>query len=109
MIYQLRTYKLFAHNKEAFYSRFRDHALGFFKKYGLDLVAAWETVDQDQIEFIYLLRWPDRESLERGWAGFRADEAWKAIKDDYLAKYGDVVGGIEEKTMLLADVSPKFE
>lgn len=64
MIHQLRVYEIFENNKTPFHQRFRDHAMTFFKEYGFDIAAIWETSGQEKTEFVYLLRWPDIQTME---------------------------------------------
>ena len=46
MIYQLRIYEIFEHNKAAFHDRFRDHAARIMKSYGFDIIAMWESKNE---------------------------------------------------------------
>jgi heme-degrading monooxygenase HmoA len=106
MIHQLRTYEIFEHNKSAFHARFRDHAMRIMRNYGFDIVAMWETANQQRTEFVYLLAWPDEAAKNAAWAQFRADEEWKEIKRVTSAKHGDLVGSIEDRVLFLTDYSP---
>src|SRR5438874_11459283 len=73
MIYQLRIYEIFETNKDAFHTRFRDHAARIMKRYGFGIVAMWEAKRPEQTEFVYLLCWPDEETKTRSWKAFMAD------------------------------------
>ena len=108
MIHQLRTYEIFEHNKSAFHARFRDHAMRIMRKYGFDIVAMWETTNQQRTEFVYLLAWPDEAVQSTAWAKFRADEEWKEIKRVTNEKHGDLVGSIEDRVLLLTGYSPSL-
>ena len=108
MIHQLRIYEIFEHNKPAFHARFRDHAMRIMRKYGFDIVAMWETTDQQRTEFVYLLAWPDEAAKSAAWAKFRADEEWQEIKRVTSAKHGDLVGSIEDRVLLLTGYSPSL-
>ena len=77
-IQQLRVYGMVERNRAAFDSRFRHHALRIMRRHGFDVVASWYT--DDGAEFVYLLQWPDRAAMKRGWDAFMADEEWKRIK-----------------------------
>lgn len=108
MIHQLRIYEIFEHNKSAFHDRFRDHASRIMKTYRFDIVAAWESPSESGTQFVYLLEWPDEKTMIDSWQRFRADEEWKRIKQITNAKHGDLVGKIEEKTLLPTNYSPKI-
>ncbi len=100
MIHQLRIYEIFEHNKAAFHKRFRDHAARIMKSYGFDIIATWEAKTADRTEFVYLLTWPDEQTMHRAWEQFRADEEWKRIKKNTNSQHGNLVGGIEERTLI---------
>lgn len=108
MIHQLRIYEIFEHNKAAFHARFRDHAMRLMQKYGFDIVAMWETSEQQRTEFVYLLAWPDEAAKNAAWAKFMADEEWKEIKRVTREKYGDLVGSIEDRVLHLTSYSSQF-
>src|SRR6266702_344899 len=94
MIHQLRIYEIFEHNKAAFHDRFRDHAPRIMKSYGFDVIAMWESKTNDRTEFVYLLA--------------RADEEWKKIKKLTNTQHGDLVGVIEERTLVPTNYSPSI-
>jgi heme-degrading monooxygenase HmoA len=106
MIYQLRIYEIFEHNKAAFHDRFRDHAMRIMKNYGFHILAMWETKTERRTEFVYLLEWPDEATMRDAWGRFLADEEWKEIKRITNTKHGDLVGEIEERVLHLTDYSP---
>lgn len=108
MVYQLRIYEIFEHNQLAFHRRFRDHAMRIMSKYGFDIVAMWETRNQQRLEFVYLLAWADEAVKNAAWAAFMADEEWKEIKQMTGAQHGDLVGSIEDRVLFLTDYSPAF-
>lgn len=108
MIHQLRVYEIFAHNKSAFHDRFRDHAARIMKTYGFDIMATWESPTESGTEFVYLLAWPDERTMTDSWQRFRADDEWKRVKQETNAKHGDLVGKIQEKTLVPTSYSPKM-
>ena len=105
-IQQLRIYEIFDRNKAAFHARFRDDAMRIMKRYGFDIIAMWETKQSDRTEFVYLLQWPDEATLKRSWDAFLADEEWIRIKKESAAKFGDVVGDVQARTLRRTDYSP---
>lgn len=106
MIYQLRIYEIFEHNKAAFHARFRDHAVRIMKTYGFDFASLWETATPERTEFVYLLRWPDAETMKASWDRFMADREWQRIKDETMARDGKMVGTIEDRAMQVVDYAP---
>jgi heme-degrading monooxygenase HmoA len=106
MIHQLRIYEIFEGNKAAFHARFRDHAARIMRRYGFQFVAMWEARREARTEFVYLLAWPDEAAMRNAWSTFMADAEWKEIKRITSAEHGDLVGGIEDRTLRLTDYSP---
>lgn len=108
MIHQLRIYEIYDCNKYAFHDRFRDHASRIIKAYGFEIMATWESPLASGTHFVYLLSWPDEKTMIDAWQRFRADNEWKRIKQETNAKHGDLVGKIEEKTLIPTSYSPKI-
>ena len=106
MIHQLRIYEIFDQNKKAFHDRFRDHASRIMRSYGFNILGTWETRLGDRTEFVYLLAWPDEETMRHAWDQFKSDEEWKKIKKDTNAKHGVLVGEIEDRTLTPTGYSP---
>ena len=67
VIHQLRIYEIFDGNKKAFHDRFRDHATRIMARYDFKIVATWESKKDNRTEFVYLLEWPDRETMTDRW------------------------------------------
>ena len=109
MIHQLRIYEGAGDKKAAFHSRFRDHALRIMKRYKFDVVALWESTSVMNFEFIYVLRWPDEETLERQWNAFLADPEWIDIKRRMANDIGEPVRRVTSRVLRLADYSPPFD
>jgi hypothetical protein len=106
VIHQLRIYEIFDGNKKAFHDRFRDHAMRIMAKYHFKIVAIWESKKDNRTEFVYLLEWPDKETMTDRWEKFLHDEEWIKIKKDTGEKYGNLVGEIQDRTLELTDYSP---
>jgi hypothetical protein len=105
VIHQLRIYEIFEGNKKEFHDRFRDHAIRIMARYDFKIVCTWEAKTGDRTEFVYLLEWPDKETMKDRWAKFMADQEWANIKKE-TRKYGSLVGKIEDRTLELTDYSP---
>jgi hypothetical protein len=99
MIQQLRIYEMYEHNQDALVARFRDHTVRIMARYGFRIINIWTTRTDSGPELVYLLEWPDEETLKRAWAGFRADQEWAEIKRRTTAEYGDMVGRIEDRVL----------
>ncbi len=107
VIHQLRIYEIFDNNKEAFHDRFRDHAMRIMAKYDFKIVATWESKKNNRTEFIYLLEWPDKETMTDRWDKFLRDQEWIKIKKETANIYGSLVGEIQDRTLYLTDYSPR--
>jgi NIPSNAP len=107
VIHQLRIYEIFDSNKKAFHDRFRDHAMRIMAKYDFKLVATWESKKDNRTEFVYLLEWPDRETMTDCWEKFLRDQEWIRIKKETGEMYGPLVGEIQDRTLYLTDYSPR--
>jgi hypothetical protein len=106
MIHQLRIYEIFEHNKAAFHDRFREHAARIMKTYDFNILAMWESRTDQRTEFVYILEWTDEATLRNAWTRFLADEEWKEIKRVTSAKYGDLVGAIDDRVLVQTNYSP---
>ena len=107
VIHQLRIYEIFDINKKAFHDRFRDHARRIMAKYDFTIVATWESKKDNRTEFVYLLEWPDKETMTDRWEKFLHDQEWTKIKKETGEVYGPLVGEIEDRTLVPTDYSPR--
>ena len=107
VIHQLRIYEIFDGNKKAFHDRFRDHAMRIMTKYDFKIVATWESKKDNRTEFVYLLEWPDRETMANRWEKFLRDQEWIKIKKETGEMHGPLVGEIQDRTLYLTDYSPR--
>jgi len=106
VVHQLRIYEIFDGNKKAFHDRFRDHAMRIMAKYDFKIVAMWESKKDNRIEFVYLLEWPDKETMTDRWKKFLRDPEWIRIKKETGEMHGPLVGDIQDRTLYLTDYSP---
>jgi len=106
VVHQLRVYELFENTREAFHERFRDHAQRIMERYDFRIVAMWESRTDERLEFVYLLEWPDEQTMKDRWARFMADQEWSDIKAETSRIHGRFVGDIQDRTLLLTDYSP---
>jgi hypothetical protein len=106
-VHQLRIYQIFDGNKKAFHERFRDHAMRIMARHDFHIVATWESHFGERTEFIYLLEWPDGETMKNQWAKFMADKEWIDIKKKTGEVNGPLVGEIQDRTLEPTDYSPR--
>lgn len=99
MIQQLRIYELVPGNEAAFFARFRDHAVRIFERHGIEVARSWATDRDGTPEFVYLLEWPDRATMEAAWQSFGADEEWRRIKRETAAAHGEVVVSVSDRVL----------
>ena len=107
VIHQLRIYEIFDNNKKAFHDRFRDHAMRIMAKYDFKVVATWKSKKDNRTEFVYLLEWPDKETMTDRWKKFLQDQEWIQIKKETGEGNGPLVGEIQDRTLYLTDYSPR--
>jgi len=107
VIHQLRIYEIFDSNKKAFHDRFRDHAVRIMAKYDFKIIATWESKKDNRTEFVYLLEWPNRETMADRWEKFLRDQEWIKIKKETGEMHGPLVGEIQDRTLYLTDYSPR--
>lgn len=107
VLHQLRIYEIFDNTGKEFHDRFRDHAMRIMKRYDFHIVATWESRKDGRTKFVYLLEWPDTETMKDRWAKFLADEEWIRIKQSRNPASGPIVGDIQDITLELTNYSPQ--
>lgn len=105
-VYQLRIYEIFENKKKEFHERFRDHAMRIMKKYNFNIKSIYESKSDKKTEFVYFLEWTNEATMKKAWEDFKTDKEWIEIKKQYTAKYGDVVGNVEDRVLTKVDYSP---
>jgi hypothetical protein len=105
-IQQLRIYEINRSNKDAFHRRFRDHALRIMKRYEFKVVDAWESDTGEKLEFVYILSWPDKETMELRWKEFLEDKEWIEIKKRTAAESGELVREANGQSLRRLSYSP---
>ena len=106
-VHQLRIYKVPKQNLKVFHDRFRDHAQRIMKKYGFQIITMWESQTNEKVEFVYLLEWKDKSTMDNAWKNFMADQEWKDIKNETSKLHGTFVESIEDRTLIVTDYSPQ--
>lgn len=105
MIYELREYVAVPGKREQVLARFADHTMALFAKHGMEVVSFW--VDRgDADRLVYILRFPDDQTMAAAWEAFRSDPAWQAAKAASEAK-GPIVAEVISRVLLAAPFVPE--
>ena len=76
-------------------------------RYDFNILAMWESKKDNRTEFVYLLEWPDRDTMADRWEKFLQDQEWIKIKKETGEMYGPLVGEIQDRVLYLTDYSPR--
>ena len=106
-VYQLRIYKLHAGNERHFHERFSEQCMPIMHRYGFDIVFTSQSGEPGHEEFVYLLRWKDRNTQISAWKNFLADADWISIKKTTSAKWGDLVDEVQDRSLDMLPYTPK--
>ena len=106
-VYQLRIYKLHAGNEQHFHERFSEQCMPIMRRYGFDIVFTSQSGETGHKEFVYLLRWKDRDTQVTAWQKFLADPEWIGIKKVTSAKWGDLVDDVQDRSLDMLPYTPK--
>ena len=106
MIHELRIYEIFDATKDAFHARFRDHAAGLMDNHGFTILGMWQCRNDDGLEFVYLLAWPDENARNAAWDQFMANPEWQRIKRETAAESGTLVGTVTSRILGPTDYTP---
>jgi hypothetical protein len=81
-VFELRTYTAPPGKLEALKTRFRDHTIRIFNKYGMESIGYWTPQDAPLKEntLIYILAHPSREAAAAAWKSFQADPEWQKAR-----------------------------
>lgn len=103
---QLRIYEINRDNKDAFHARFQDHALRIMKRYDFRIIDMWESDTGEKIQFVYVLTWPDRATMDLRWKELLADKEWADIKKRTAAESGQLVREANGQPLVRVSYSP---
>ena len=68
-------------------------------RYGFDIVLTSQSGEPNHEEFVYLLRWKDRNTQITAWKNFLADPDWIRIKKETTAQWGDLVDDVQDRSL----------
>jgi len=106
-VYQLRIYKLHPGNEQHFHDRFSRQCMPIMQHYGFDIVFTSQSGEPNHEEFVYLLRWKDRNTQLSAWKSFLADPEWIRIKKETAAQWGDLVDDVQDRSLDMLPYTPK--
>lgn len=110
--FELRTYTTTPGNLPLLLKRFREHTLGFFKKYGMTNFAYFTPAQGEKgadNTLIYLLSHASPEACAKSFAEFRADPEWIQVKADSEKAGGGsltIPDGVKSELLIATDYSP---
>ena len=107
MVYELRTYWAAPGKREALHTRFRTLTLGVFERHNMQAVGFWtpDPSTPDTGDLVYIMAFPDPETMTRAWDAFRADPEWQAGKAASEAE-GPLVDKLTSVLLQPTDYSP---
>ena len=76
-------------------------------RYGFEIAALWESTTVTDFELVYLLRWPDADTMERRWREFLADAEWIDIKRRMDEDIGEPVRKVTSRVLDALPYSPQ--
>jgi hypothetical protein len=99
MIYEMRVYHAVPGKLPAVLSRFQNHALRIWDRFGIRQVGFWTTVvGESSNDLTYLLAWESLDERERKWNGFMTDPEWDRIRAE-SQKDGPLLTGITNQLL----------
>ena len=80
-VFELRIYKTGEDRLAKLDTRFRDHTMRIFSRFGMKSVAYWHPLDEpgSKDTLIYILKHSSRQASGESWSSFVKDEEWKKV------------------------------
>lgn len=108
VMFQLRIYEVASDKRAQFHERFEMHALRIMRRYNFKPIVMWESKSVTNFEFIYILEWPDIETMVQQWEAFLADPEWMGIKRKMAEEIGEPVQRVSNRVLENVKYSPGF-
>jgi hypothetical protein len=106
MIYEWRVYEIIPGKKRLLNERFANHAVGLFKKHGMEVVGFWESMIGGRTNTLYyMLAFKDLAHLEDAWKSFNSDPEWQEVAKN-SEKDGPIVASIRNTVLKPTQYSP---
>jgi hypothetical protein len=100
MIYELRVYAALPGRMPALQSRFANHTLRIWERFGIRQAGFWTTLIGDSNnELTYMIAWESLAEREQKWAAFQADPEWIAARAD-SEKDGPILSNIHSQFLV---------
>ena len=99
--FEMRTYHCHEGKRPDLIKRFQDHTLKLFEKNGIENIAYFLPVDENDNTLTFILAYPNHESRDRLWNAFANDPEWKAVYKQSEAN-GPLLVKIDQTFMALA-------
>jgi hypothetical protein len=94
MIYEMRVYHVVPGRMPAMLTRFQNHALRIWERFGIRQAGFWTTlVGESNLDLTYLLAWDSLAEREAKWNAFMADPEWIKARTE-SEKDGPIVASI---------------
>ena len=106
-VFEMRTYYANEGKLDDLLTRFRDHTVALFEKYGMENVGYFVPEENPGNVLVYFLSYPSRDSRKASWKGFVSDPDWK---EAFAASkvHAKLVAKVESEFLTLTDYSPKL-
>lgn len=111
-VFEMRTYTASSGNLKALESRFRDHTVKLFERHGINNIAYWTLMDDQEgadSNLTYIVAHKSQEAAKESFANFGKDPEWQtARKASEEAAGGSltVTRGVKSLFMKATDYSP---
>ncbi|MDN3202938.1 NIPSNAP family protein [Algoriphagus sediminis] len=99
--FEIRKYYAHEGKLEDLIARFENHTFSIFERIGMENIAYFLPVDNQENTLIYILGYPDKASRDRLWEQFLNDAEWTEAYQK-STENGALVKRIEETFMVLA-------
>ncbi len=99
--FEIRKYYAHDGKLEELIARFENHTMAIFERIGMENIAYFLPLENDDNSLTYILGYPDKASRDRMWNTFMADQEWiQAYQKS--TENGALVKRVEETFMVLA-------
>lgn len=107
-IFELRVYHSPTWRQlDALHERFRGPEIKIFHRSGIHPILYGSTfIGPNQPNLVYLIPFADLAAREKAWAAFGADPEWKKVRDESVAKSGEIVSDIQISFYKATSYSP---
>ncbi|MHA7130851.1 NIPSNAP family protein [Algoriphagus namhaensis] len=99
--FEIRKYHAHEGKLDELIARFENHTFGIFERLGMENIAYFLPVNNDENTLTYILGYPDKASRNRLWEKFVNDPEWQEVYRK-STENGALVKSVEETFMVLA-------